>query len=118
MKLEKLAKKPFLLAPLLVILATGCHKKINIPLPNFELMQDAYCEVEVREDYSPVEYRVYFAAIYHPKTEENAKKMPEFWYWYSVHETYEQADKDCKKYNALVKKKWAEYKKNKEKAGK
>jgi hypothetical protein len=155
MKLEKLAKKPFLLAPLLIILATGCaaKKRVNISqsrpdqikketevtlpssntvqsrdillpsydpnidrkkdivLPEFEGLQNTYCE-RLKDYFVKGEWDVFFAGIYH-LTKENPEKPPEWWYWHSHHKRESGAKEICDKYNALVLVEWEKYKQSK-----
>jgi len=107
MQLEKLAKKYLPMIPLSALLATAGYasgKKDNIPLPDFELTQHISCEVN-NDPFLPGLWRATAKALYHPLTEENAKKPPEWRFWYSTRKEKEKASEDCEGWVALANKK-------------
>ena len=73
-------------------------------------MQDAYCQTKY--NLAEGSYRVYFFAVYHPLTEENTEKSPEWKFLYSHTSSKNQAKKDKEECNILAKEKLSEYRAN------
>ena len=95
-----------------LVLGSGCIRRPTLNPPKIEpttqtQMQDAFCETHY--NYAQGTYKVYFYAVYHPLTEENRAKSPEWEFLYSHTSSNQEAKRDVEECNALAKERLAEY---------